>query len=74
MLPDGTNEEGEAVKPIEFAMDEVEDIVLQPGSLYQTSCNLRYQSEYSPPCVKLKQGCASKCVGLEDAANVLDSR
>ncbi|CAJ1355944.1 unnamed protein product [Effrenium voratum] len=40
-LPDGTNEEGEEVAPLEWALDEVDDIVL-------------YQQEMSPPCVKLR--------------------
>eukprot|EP00913_Durusdinium_trenchii_P010737 g10073.t1 len=39
VLPDGTNEEGEAVKPIDFKLDE--DIIL-------------YQQDLSPPCVKLR--------------------
>ena len=30
MLADGSNEEGEAVAPITFGLDEVEDIVLSP--------------------------------------------
>lgn len=41
VLADGSNEEGEAVAPITFGLDEVEDIVL-------------YQQEFSPPCVKLR--------------------
>ncbi|CAE7471819.1 ptges2 [Symbiodinium natans] len=41
VLPDGTNEEGEDVAPIDIALEDLKDVVL-------------FQSDYSPPCVKLR--------------------
>ncbi|CAE7328570.1 ptges2 [Symbiodinium pilosum] len=41
VLPDGTNEEGEDVAPINIELEDLKKVTL-------------YQSEYSPPCVKLR--------------------